>query len=434
MNPVALIEKKRDGGVHSASELQFICHAASTGTGMAPEQLSAWLMAVVWRGMSFDETAILTQAMVDSGERLDLAGVPKPWFDKHSTGGVGDKTTLALLPMLAAAGLSVVKMSGRGLGITGGTIDKLESIPGFRTALSLDEMKAQASRIGIALTGQTPDLAPADKALYALRDVTGTVRSIPLIASSVMSKKIAGGADVVGIDLKCGRGAFMRELEEARDLGRTMIEIGKRCGLDVHVEITEMDQPLGRAVGNLIEVQEAVRLLAGEDLDSRFGKLCVNLCGSALEQTGLCSKGQGISQALAVLESGRAMVKCEEWWSAQGAALNPIRILEEPLAGVRRTVTASRAGWVETVDAAAIGQVVVDLGGGRKERHSLIDHGVGVRVFKEVGMQTKAGEALAEIYAHDDSSADEAAAKLLNAFMLTDQRVEPRSVILEVMR
>ncbi len=279
------ISSKRQQGLgNSRQELRIVADGAADGS-LTDEELTAWLKAAYDHPLSPEETAQLTLAMAESGERLDLTGLPKPWVDKHSTGGVGDKTTIVLLPLLAACGLTVVKMSGRGLGITGGTVDKLGSVPGFRLDLSPDEMKEQAGRIGIALTGQTPRLAPADKRLYALRDVTGTVGSVPLIVSSILSKKIAGGAETVILDVKCGSGAFMKTLLKAEALAQALQDTANLCALNLHTSITDMDQPLGHAVGNALEVKEAIRVLKGEEI-GRFRDLCLHFAGKALLATG----------------------------------------------------------------------------------------------------------------------------------------------------
>ncbi|MCH7945802.1 MAG: thymidine phosphorylase, partial [Armatimonadetes bacterium] len=292
-----IIAAKREGRANSVEELRFLSQGAADGS-LSDEELTAWLKAAYQNTLSATETADLTLAMAESGERLDLAGLPKPWVDKHSTGGVGDKTTIVLLPLLAACGMTVVKMSGRGLGITGGTVDKLGSVPGFRLDLTPEEMKEQAGRIGLAITGQTPRLAPADKKLYALRDVSGTVGSVPLIVSSILSKKIAGGAETVVLDVKCGSGAFMKTLPEAQALAQALVETARLCGLDLHLSITDMDQPLGRAVGNALEVKEAIRVLQGSET-GRFRDLCLHFAGRALAAVGKGSE----EDARRVLES-----------------------------------------------------------------------------------------------------------------------------------
>lgn len=433
LNPVRLIEKKRDGLAHSEEEIQFIVSAAARPVEglMSEAQLAAWCMAVVWRGMTLDETAWLTANMARSGDRVDLTGLPKPWVDKHSTGGVGDKTTLVLLPMLAACGLTCVKMSGRGLGKTGGTIDKLESVPGFRTALSVAELKAQAGRIGLALTGQTPRLTPADGFLYALRDVTGTVRSIPLIASSVLSKKIAGGAEVISIDLKCGSGAFMGSLAEARELGQVMMGVAERLNLQLGIEITDMDQPLGQSVGNTLEVIEAIDTLRGKGR-LRFRELCIELCASTLVMAKLAANdSDGRKMAEEALDSGEALQKARDWFSAQGARISPDHIHQLPIALARRTVLADVSGYAARVDAGQIGELVVDLGGGRRLKTDLIDPSVGIEVVVEVGDRLEPGRELFEVHARTEEDADMAESRLRNVIEVVNEPVPRNPVILE---
>lgn len=386
-----IISARRDGGTHTAAELRFLAQGAADET-IPDYQLAAWLMAAYLNPLSAHETADLTVAMAESGERLDLTGLPKPWVDKHSTGGVGDKTTIALLPLLAACGLTVVKMSGRGLGTTGGTVDKLSSVPGFRMDLSPEEMKAIALRTGVAITGQTPRLAPADKKLYALRDATGTVGSVPLIVSSILSKKLAGGADTIVLDVKCGSGAFMSTVGQARELASQLKETGELCGLDIHISITEMDQPLGRAVGNALEVKEALRVLFGER--GRVRDLCIHFAGLALSATG---KGSA-ADAERALDSGAALAKCREWFAAQGADLAVFENEDWCRAGNISELRSSRSGFIARIDARTVGQAVVDMGGGRKKKGDSIDPAVGVVLRVEVGDRVEAGEVLAEIH------------------------------------
>ena len=399
MNPVRIIERKRDGDANTPEEIQFVVDAAAGSGQMREAQLAAWCMGVVLRGMSLDEPAALTAAMAASGETVDLTGLPKPWVDKHSTGGVGDKTTLVLLPVLAACGLTCVKMSGRGLGKTGGTIDKLESVPGFRTALSIEEMIAQAKEIGIALTSQTPRLTPADGTLYALRDVTGTVRSIPLIASSVLSKKIAGGADIISIDLKCGSGAFMETLPEAKELAETMIGVAKRLGLKLGIEITEMDQPLGRCVGNQLEVIEAVEVLQGAT--GRLRDLCIELGSTALEMAGMDT-----GKVAEVLDSGAALAKAEEWFEAQGATIKVIEVKDLHKAPFIHEVPATQSGWISRVDAGMVGGAAVDLGAGRRSKGDNIDPVVGIEVLAHVGDRVESGQPVFRIHVASESQLD----------------------------
>lgn len=393
MSLLDAISRKRDGRENTEADLRAIAEAAADGS--APDyQLSAWLMAAFLNGLSPRETGRLTRAMAESGERLDLDGLPKPWVDKHSTGGVGDKTTLVILPMLAACGLTVVKMSGKGLGITGGTIDKLGSVPGFRTDLTPEEMKEQAKRIGLALTGQTPRLAPADKALYALRDVTGTVASIPLIASSILSKKIAGGAEMVVLDVKCGSGAFMTDLAEAKKLRTALEEAGAEAGLKIRAYISDMHQPLGRSAGNALEVKEAIRVLKGEK--GRFRDLCEHCVGLLLELT-------GIERSPAeVLDSGEALGKAKEWFRAQGGDLAVFENEDwQKASHIEELKHEGPAGWVSEVSAREVGELVIDLGGGRRTKDDEIDPTVGVECLVEVGDRVETGQVLARIY-HDE--------------------------------
>lgn len=430
MQPVELILKKRNGGEHSAEELNAIAKAAATGEGMTDYQLSAWLMAVVWRGMTPNETHAYTMALAESGEHVDLTGLPEPWVDKHSTGGVGDKTTLILLPILAACGLTVVKMSGRGLGITGGTIDKLEAIPGFRTQLNIQELKRQAGDIGIALTGQTPNLAPADGRLYALRDVTGTVDSIPLIAASVMSKKIAGGAKNISLDIKCGSGAFMKTLDDAKALAEACVDIGRRASLRVGAEITDMDQPLGRSVGNLIEVQEAVRCLMNR-ATPRLTDFIIDLAASTLVLSRDESWENATTQARRALESGAALDFARRWWNAQGATIEPEALLEMPLAPVRRTLSVLEEGWVARLDAAIIGQTALVLGAGRLRKEDAIDPSVGIEVHTQVSDYLAPNEQWATIFARNEQEADHAAQQLTGALVLSSDQPKPHKTVID---
>lgn len=422
MNIVDVIARRRDHVPHSREELTFLANGA--GDGSIPDyQLSAWLMAAYLNPLSEQETAWLTLAMAESGERIDLTGLPRPWVDKHSTGGVGDKTTIALLPVLAACGLTVVKMSGRGLGITGGTVDKLASIPGFRLDLTPDEMKAQAGRIGLALTGQSPNLAPADKTFYALRDVTATIGSIPLIVSSILSKKIAGGAEVILIDVKCGAGAFMRTRPHAEELASWLTKIGALCGLKVTAELSDMDQPLGAAVGNALEVREAFTVLHGGDLpepSQRFLDLVRRIAVEALTVSGKLGEGEALNAVERALSTGAALAKAREWVQAQGG--DP-RVVDEPSDLPQAPVVSivryeGPGGTVQRVDAAMIGQLVVDMGGGRKAKSDEIDPSVGVVVDVSVGMTIHSGQQVATIHAATKAMADEAAERILKALIV----------------
>lgn len=433
MNVQKFIATRRDGGVHSASELAEWASLAAQGK-IPDYQIAAWLMAAVLRPLTLDETASLTLGMVDSGERLDLTGLPKPWVDKHSTGGVGDKTTIVLLPLLAACGLTCIKMSGRGLGITGGTVDKLSSIPGFRLDLSPEEMKAQAARIGLALTGQTPNLAPADKVFYALRDATATVASVPLIVSSILSKKIAGGAETIVLDVKAGSGAFMPTYGAATELATWLKQVGERCGLNLRVAITDMDQPLGQSMGNALEVREAAEVLRGKA--GRFSELCVHLAGLTLATSGLCRTAEaGEAKAREAIRSGSGIEKAKSWIEAQGGKAG---FLDDdrawPLAPViREVVWKGSEGYVARFDARTIGQAVVDLGGGRHKKEDALDLRVGIESFVEVGSSVSPGQRVAIIHAKNDADADLATFAVLSAVTISNELVSSSSLILGLM-
>ncbi len=426
MNVVRFIEAKRDGRAHTKEELAEFCRLV--GQSAIPDyQVSAWLMAAFLNPLSDEEAAWLTEGMADSGERLDLSGLPEPWVDKHSTGGVGDKTTLVVVPMLAACGLTIVKMSGRGLGITGGTIDKLESVPGFRTDLSPAELKAQAMAVGIGLGGQTANLAPADKHLYALRDVTGTTASMPLMASSILSKKLAGGAKYVVLDVKAGRGAFMTTEEGARELAKLLVRIGEGAGLHTSALISDMDVPLGSAVGNAVEVREAWDVLTGREHDGpvkRFRELCVALTAHVLTVVGE-DPATAMKRAETCLTSGMAWEKAERWLIAQGAE----RHLILPVAPTVLTVTGTESGWVGDIHPVQISQLVLDLGGGRKTKTDQIDHRVGVELLVSVGDQVESGQPLLRIHAASESAAEEMVGRAMGAITISPSPVPARAVI-----
>lgn len=382
-------------------------------------------MAAYLNPLSDQETGWLTLGMADSGERLDLEGLPRPWIDKHSTGGVGDKTTIVLLPLLAACGLTIVKMSGRGLGITGGTVDKLASIPGFRTDLSPDEMKQQAKRCGIGFSGQTPNLAPADKVLYSLRDATSAIESIPLIVSSILSKKIAGGAETIVLDVKCGSGAFMKDIAQAKTLASALVETGMQCGLNVHARVSDMDIPLGQAVGNALEIREAIEVLHGSP--GRFRELCLALAGETLAACAIApSEETGILMAKNAIESGLAKDKLIEWLAAQGAVTPIVLPKATRIAYVEPP---SHERWVEHIDAGAVGQLVLEMGGGRASKDDVIDHRVGVWINKQVG--ERATGILAELHLRDEEPREaEFVERLLTAFRFSPEKPMERPMFL----
>ncbi|MCB0824758.1 MAG: thymidine phosphorylase [Armatimonadetes bacterium] len=424
MNMVELIAKRRENQTHTFEELEFIANGAAQDS-IPDYQLAAWLMAAFLNPLNLQETAWLTKAMAESGERIDLSGLPHPWLDKHSTGGVGDKTTLVFLPIMAACGLTVVKMSGRGLGITGGTVDKLGAIPGFRLDLSPEEMKAQANKIGLAITGQTPRLAPADGRLYALRDVTATVPSIPLIVSSILSKKVAGGADHVVFDVKCGAGAFMKTPADAQVLASQLEQVGCELGLKVRARITDMDEPLGRCAGNALEVKEAMAVLRGEER-GRFRDLCFGLAASALELTGIPNAEQKVMD---VLDSGAALEKTRQWMEAQGGDPSVCDSDDWGHAPVTETVEWSgEPGWVSDLDAEAVGLAVIDLGGGRKKKSDEINPAVGVECIAKVGDQVETGQTIFRIHAANQSDAEQAKQRLATAITSQSNQPEPKPI------
>lgn len=426
---VELIERKRDGGRLEADELDALIQGYVRGE-VPDYQLSAFCMAVVWRGMDARETAALTAAMVASGERLDLSRFGRV-VDKHSTGGVGDKATLVVAPLVAACGVPVAKMSGRGLGFSGGTLDKLESFAGYRVDLSTAEFTAQLGRIGVVVSGQTKELAPADGLIYALRDTTGTVPSIPLIASSIMSKKLAAGAHAVVLDVKVGRGAFMKDLASARALARTMVAIGRASGLAVTAELTDMDQPLGHAVGNALEVREAIETLRGTG-PADLTRLCLHAAAELLVLGRRARDRRGAEARIErALADGSGLAKLRELVTAQGgdarAVDDPGRL---PTAAHVEVLRAPRTAWVRDLAADAIGLASVRLGAGRERKGDAIDLGTGIVVHAKVGDRLERGQPYAEVH-HAGRAADAGAIELVRgAYRWSTSRVRPRRLIL----
>jgi len=430
MLPTDIIAKKRDGHALSQDEIKFFIEGFTTGE-IPDYQAAAWAMAVYLRGMNAEETTALTLAMAHSGEVLDLTPIFPRVLDKHSSGGVGDKTTLIVAPLVASLGLPVGKMSGRGLGFSGGTLDKLEAIPGFRCDLNTDEFIAQLKTHGIVVSGQTHDLAPADGKLYALRDVTGAVASLPLIASSIMSKKIAAGAHIIVLDVKVGSGAFMKTVEEAVALAELMVQIGKRVGRKVCAVIGDMNQPLGRAVGNSLEVIEAIETLKGRgprDLVEHCLEIAaqmVSLADAARDES------DARQQAERALADGRALTKFGEWIDAQGGSeqlgdeyTDRPRVLDDymvlPRAHVIADVLAPRDGYIAAINTEELGLTVVGLGGGRIKKGAPIDYGVGMVMHPKLGARVQRGEPLLTLHAHDRASFEIAEARLLAAYTFSD--------------
>ena len=423
MTALELIREKRDGQALSDEAIRFLVAGASDGS-IPDYQLAAWLMAVRLRGMTDAETKTLTLAMAASGRELDLSSIPGRKVDKHSTGGVGDKATLVVAPLVAAAGVPVAKLSGRALGHSGGTLDKLEAIAGFRVDLGIDEFVAQVRSIGIAITGQTADMVPADKVFYALRDATATVDSVPLIASSVMSKKLAAGADAILLDVKAGRGAFIATVAEAQALAQALVTLGTNAGRETVAYVTDMEQPLGRAVGNALEVREAIDTLAGRGPAELEG-LSLRLAAEMLRLAG--AQAVDLRRLLA---GGDASRKFAELISAQGG--DP-RVVDDPsrlpTAPIQRPVPAETAGYVAGADALEIALAGKALGAGRDRKDASIDLAVGIVLQKKVGDQVLRGEPLAIIHARTEADAASVANRIAASFAIAEN-ASPRPLLL----
>jgi pyrimidine-nucleoside phosphorylase len=434
MNGVDIIVKKRDGHELSRAEIDFFIRGLTSGS-IPDYQVAAWAMAVFFRGMTDRETSDLTLAMARSGDQFDLHDSLPPGtviVDKHSSGGVGDKTTLAVGPIVAACGLPVGKMSGRGLSFTGGTIDKLESIPGWTAELSEAQFRRQLAEVGLVIAAQTANLAPADKTLYALRDVTGTVNSLPLIAASIMSKKLAAGADAIVLDVKCGHGAFMETLDGARDLSRIMVAIGALAGRRTTALITQMEQPLGNAVGNSLEVQEAIAALRGEGPDD-FQELVETVAGEMLLiANAVQSRDEAAGRVQQALRSGAALAKFAAFVAAQGG---DARTVENgallPAAPVQLAATAPSGGYVHAVNARRVGLATMALGGGRQKKGDPIDPRVGVMLHAKVGSRVAAGDPLCTIHAASEDAAAAQAEHLLAAYTLAEEPAGRLPILLD---
>ncbi len=429
IRPAELIQRKRDGEELSTEELSGL--VLGYARGEVPDyQMAAFCMAVYFVGLTSAETFALTDAMIRSGDTIDLgAALGRKVVDKHSTGGVGDKTSLSVGPIVAACGVPIGKMSGRGLGHTGGTLDKLESIPGYRTELTVDEFIAQVRDVGVAIIGQTGDLVPADKLLYGLRDVTATVDQVSLIAASIMSKKIAGGAQAMVLDVKVGDGAFMKTIEEARNLAETMSELGQRAGREVVCLLTDMDQPLGAAVGNALEVREARDTVRGHG-PADFTELVLDASARLLALSDLgIDAAEGRRRAEAAVGDGSADAAWCRWIEAQGGTADESALPQAPIV---RELPAPAGGYVASLSAVAIGNAAVHLGAGRRTKEDAVDHAVGIVCRAKRGDRVEAGEPLAEVHARTEAAADLAAGEVLAAYELRDVAPAERPVLLEV--
>lgn len=419
-----LINKKKNKEILSASEIEFIVKGYTEGS-IPDYQMSAFLMAVCLNGMNHEETAALTVAMANSGDILDLSGIKGVKVDKHSTGGVGDKTSLVLGPMVAALGIPVAKMSGRGLGHTGGTIDKLESFPGFSTTISTEQFISNVNNIKMAIVGQTANLAPADKKIYALRDVTATVDNISLIASSIMSKKIASGSDVIVLDVKTGSGAFMKKYEDSLALAKEMVQIGTIAGRKTYAVITDMNQPLGNAVGNNLEVIEAIDSLKGNGPKDLL-EVSITLASYMLVGAGVVDTVEEATRLVnKTIEDKTALDKFAEFISAQGGNSEYVYntdMLQK--ANIAEELTAPSDGYVTYIHTDEVGMTSLILGGGRETKESIIDLSVGIRIHKKLGDAVRKGEALATLYANDEKKLKEAKDRLFKAYVIDNNKIE----------
>ena len=433
MRMVDLIEKKRDGAALSDAEIRFIISGFTDGS-IPDYQMAAFAMAVFFRGMNDHETAVLTDAMMHSGDTIDLGRFGDKSVDKHSTGGVGDKTTLIVAPIVATLGGKMAKMSGRGLGHTGGTVDKLESIPGFHTTLSADDFMHQVEQVGVAVIGQSGNLTPADKKLYALRDVTATVDSLPLIISSIMSKKLAAGSHSIVLDVKIGSGAFMKTLDDGRKLAEGMVSIGKACGRNVTAVMTNMDIPLGHYIGNALEVMEAVQVLRGEGC-ADLRAVCVELASNMLMLCNGWDEAAARARVEDAIASGAAFETMKKWIAAQGGdarALEDFSLL--PQASVVYEVKAPRSGYIRAMDTQKVGEASAVLGAGRQKKEDVIDYAAGIVLSKKTGDYVEAGETLATLYTNQAQTLAGSETLLLDALRWGEEAPAQEKLILGIVR
>lgn len=430
---IDIINKKTKGQALSEEEINFFVKGFTEGS-IPDYQVSALLMAIVFQQMNAEETVNLTKAMMNSGDVLDLSGIKGIKVDKHSTGGVGDKTSLVLTPMVASLGVTVAKMSGRGLGHTGGTIDKLESFDGFHTDISNEQFLKNVEEIGISIMGQTANLAPADKKLYALRDVTGTVSNMSLIVSSIMSKKLAAGADAIVLDVKCGSGAFMKTEKDANELAENMVKIGEMSGRKMCAVVSDMDQPLGYAVGNALEVKEAIDTLMGKGPEDLL-ELCLTL-GSRMVL--FAGKADSVEEARAKLEesisSGKALEKLADFIERQGGSREQVYNYDSlPKASIEYELKSESDGYISKIICDEVGVASLVLGGGRRNKTDVIDLSVGILLKKKVGDRVCAGDTLAVIYANDENKLKEATERLKAAYFISSEPVSKHKIILNIM-
>ena len=433
MRMVDLIEKKRDGAALSDAEIRFIISGFTDGS-IPDYQMAAFAMAVFFRGMNDHETAVLTDAMMHSGDTIDLSRFGDKSVDKHSTGGVGDKTTLIVAPIVATLGGKMAKMSGRGLGHTGGTVDKLESIPGFHTTLLADDFMHQVEQVGVAVIGQSGNLTPADKKLYALRDVTATVDSLPLIISSIMSKKLAAGSHSIVLDVKIGSGAFMKTLDDGRKLAEGMVSIGKACGRNVTAVMTNMDIPLGHYIGNALEVMEAVQVLRGEGC-ADLRAVCVELASNMLMLCNGWDEAAARARVEDAITSGAAFETMKKWIAAQGGdarALEDFSLL--PQASVVYEVKAPRSGYIRAMDTQKVGEASAVLGAGRQKKEDVIDYAAGIVLSKKTGDYVEAGETLATLYTNQAQTLAGSETLLLDALRWGEEAPAQEKLILGIVR
>ncbi len=434
MNTSELIVKKRDGGSLSPEEISHLIEGYVNGS-IPDYQMAAFLMAVYFKGMTDEETLALTEEMIKSGDVLDLSAIEGIKADKHSTGGVGDKTSLVICPMLSALGIKMPKMSGRGLGHTGGTIDKLESFSGLKTDIDGDSFIKQANDVGFVIAGQTAKLVPADKKLYALRDVTATVDIMPLIVSSIMSKKLASGADIIVLDVKTGSGAFMKKQEDAFELARQMVRLGQNAGRKTVAVVSDMDEPLGYAVGNVLEVKEAIEVLNGQG-EEGLRKLCLMLGSCAVLEAGLAkTEAEALQMLEETIDNGSALAKLAQLVKAQGgdekAVYDPSLL---PKAAIVQKLFSPFEGYVQKLDADGIGRACIGLGAGRQTKDSVIDLSVGVVFHKKLGDYVEKNECLAEIHASSEEKAEQGKKQVLDCFGFSEKRPEGRDIIKGIVR